>query len=1011
MILKPKNAWHLGAVLVFIAVSCIFFHPALKGYTLDAHDVKTWVGMSQEVKDYRENTGEQILWTNSMFSGMPSTQISMVYEGGQFIRFIRNAFSLWLPQPISFLFAFFISFYILACTLRIKPLFGALGAIGYGFSTYLIVIIEAGHNTKAGALGYAPLLIAGFILAYRRKSWLLGVALSAIFMGMEMQANHLQITYYFAFILLGLGIVELIRYAEKKRLIKFAKVTGAMVLAYGLAVLMNIGNITGTEEYAKHTIRGGSDLAEFQEPDTTAGAQTTMVNKDGKLSIDYITNWSYGKGETWTLLVPNFKGGESVAIGNNEDNKGYLKDVKGPYKPFVSGQSQYFGNQPFTSGPVYAGALLVLLAIISLFYVKDRYKWALLAVSFLAILLSWGKNLMWFTEFFVDYVPLYGSFRTVTMILVIVEIAIPLLAIMFLQRLYKNREEIAKNIKPFLIVSGSVLVILLAMGFAPGMFTDFLSDRESLALADMTDPAMLAQYEDAFAELEAVRTSVFTADVWRSFIFVLLGAAAVFAFIRKIFEVEILGTILLVLALADLISVNKRYIGAEEQGKGYVQWQESYKKTYPYAAGNAEEQIYAREIQTKPELMAEIEQSLANQKKDFDADMSAGEKKRRLDWMRFRLLNRKTNYRVYEMNNLTSSSYTSYFHKSIGGYHGAKLSRYQDLIENQLAVNNQAVQNMLNMKYVIQPIPDQRGNIVDSRLIQQNNGAMGNAWFVKEAKVVGNAMEEMRALDSYKSFNMEVLSVTPVLINGQQAEGSVSLNGTEQVSFLDVKVNADLQMKIDTTMIPMPFQQIKAGEQIAYIRDTMGLQWVFADMIDSTFDRIVTLKTTGVEGFDPVREAIVGEDFASDLATSYTGEGTIEMTSYHPDELVYTSNSSSEQLAVFSEIYYPIGWKAFVDDEEVPIRRVNYVLRGLDVPAGEHTIKFVYDLDSYKSAGLMMWLSSIGAILFLAFALFMEYRNRGNEKDLAYEMDGEDEGVSSEEIDHSKTEEAGTEED
>ncbi len=996
-ILKPKNLWHIGAIVLFITISCIYFYPGLKGYSVNAGDVRNWAGMAQEVKDYRENGGEQILWTNSMFSGMPATQISMAYEGSQFVHFLRKAFSFWLPQPVNMLFAFFLSFYIMACVIKVKPLFSAFGAIAYGFSTYFIVIIEAGHNTKVLALGFAPLLIAGFILSYRRKKWLLGIALSALFMAMEIQVNHLQITYYFGFILIALGIVELVRYIKKEQLMQFLKISGALVLAYALAVLVNIGNIQGTAEYAEHTIRGGSDLAEFQV-DTTENGEASMVESDGSLSIDYITNWSYGKGETFTLLVPNYKGGESSPIGSNPDNKKHIDEADPQYKPFVKQQWQYWGDQPFTSGPVYVGSFVFLLAIIALFYVKDKMKWALLVVTILAIGLSWGKNFLGLTELFVNIFPGYGSFRTVTMILVIVELAMPLLAVLFLQQLYKEREEILKNAKPFLLVSGGVLLLLFFMAIAPGTFNEFLSAREIDGLAAIEDPALIPQYESAFAELEVVRESIFTSDVWRSFLFVLLGAGAVYGFMRKMFNENVLGGILILFLLFDLVPVNKRYLSTDEKGKGYAQWQDSYKRLYPYSAGDAENAIYAMEIQDEPKLGTEIELALAEVREGFDEEMSGAEKQRILDWTKFRMLNRSTNYRVYEQNNLTSSSYASYFHKSIGGYHGAKLSRYQDLIEYQLQYNNKAVQSMLNMKYIISPTNDAAGNIGNSQLLSVNERAMGNVWFVKEVKVVENAMDEMDALNSNKTFRVEPLSVTPVFLDGKQMNGPVTLNGTERISFWNFQVGPDFQPQIDTVEIQMPYQQIQEGEKICYIRDSLGLQWVYANLVDSTFDRIITFEITGVLGFDPTKEVVVDKEFSSNFSkTSYSGDGSIEMTSYHPTELIYKSNSFSEQLAVFSEIYYPIGWTAAIDGKEVPISRVNYVLRALEVPSGEHEIKFTYDLASYHSSGIVAWSSTLGIVLLVLFSVYREVKaGKDKEEDTEAEVEEEPEADSRE---------------
>lgn len=982
-LLKPEVLWHVGAVAAFLIVACVYFYPALKGYTVDSNDVKNWVGTSQEIKDYRENDGDQILWTNSIFAGMPATQISMAWEGRQLPDLFRQVFTLWTPQPINYLLAYFLSFYIMAISFRIKPLLGILGAFAYGFSSYFIVILEAGHNTKAGALGYAPLLIAGFIFAYRWRNWILGVALSGLFMCFELISNHVQITYYFGFILIGLGVVELIRYAKKGELLKFGKITGGLIVAYAIAALVNIGNLKGTQEYAQYTMRGGSDLT--AKVDSTQQAQIQQnADASGNLSLDYITYWSYGKGETFTLLVPNFKGGETMAIGDNESNTDQIQKAESMYRGNIKQSNQYWGDQPFTSGPVYVGAIIFLLSILSLIYTKDKARWALLAVSILAILLSWGKNFMGLTEFFVEYFPLYGKFRTVTMILVIVELSLPLLAIMFLHRLYKSREEIAQNIKPFLIATGAVLLLLLGMGAAPGMFNDFMSNQEKEMMAGITNPEQLNFVENYFAELEKVRQGIFRADVWRSFFLVLLGGGLVFAYLRKAFNFTVLAAALTVITLFDLALIDKRYLGTEDKGKGFAQWRESYRKNYPYMAGDAENQIFAMETQNNPELVAKCDSAMNAMKETFSKDISGTEKQRKLDWARFRTFNRYTHFRVLENNNLTSSGYVPYFFKCIGGYHGAKLSRYQDLIENQIVKSNSEVMNMLNMKYVVTPQYDQRGKeVINSKLIQRNDGALGNAWFVKEVKVVENADEEMAALDLKSSFQLTKHSVTPVMVNGQEIEGSLILDGSERVQYVDMNIGSDLSLNIDTLDIPLPGGQMQSGERIVLIKDQQkGLNWGYADMVDSTFNRVFELEKLASSGFRAAEVAVMDKKFQENISgTSYSGDGTIELTSYHPDKLQYRSSSTSDQLAVFSEIYYPIGWKAFVDGNEVPMSRVNFVLRAVEIPAGEHTVTLEFDLDSYHSSGTIAWSASIGIFLLIALGFFMNSRIKGEDYD------------------------------
>ena len=993
MLLKPSVLWHVGAVAVFTLVATVYFYPALKGYAVEAGDVKNWVGVSQEISDYRDHDAEQILWTNSIFGGMPSTQIAMAYEGMQIPILFREMFTLWLPAPVSYMMAYFLGFYIMTIAFRIKPLFGILGSLAYGFSSYFIVIIEAGHITKSHALGYAPLLIAGFIFAYRWKNWVLGTALSAIFMSLELAVNHVQITYYFGFILIALGIVELIRYYKEKQLPKFAKITVGLLVAYGLALMVNIGNIRGTLEYTPYTMRGGAELT--PKVDTTQQDQIQQTDAEGGLSTEYITNWSYGKSETFTLLVPNFKGGYSRAIGSNPDNKTHTDKAEAGYRQYINQSSQYWGDQPGTSGPVYVGAIVFLLAILSLVYVKDRTQWALLAVTILAILLSWGKNFLWFTEFFLDFFPMYNKFRTVTMILVVVELCLPLLAIIFLNKLYKSRDEIAKNIKPFLYVCGGTLGILILMVIMPGVFNTFISAPEQEMLDSITDPAQSEGAANFFGQLEVTRTSIFKADVWRSFAFVLFGSLAIYVYLRKLISANAMGIILGILVLIDLVAVDKRYLGTEKKGSGYAQWQELYKRNYPFEAHDAENRIFAIESASKPELMALADSAMNVVRESFTDEMKGSEKQRYLDQAKFRTLNRNTHFRVYEAGNMTSSAYVPYFFKGIGGYHGAKLSRYQELIENQLAANNKAVFNMLNTKYVVSLQTDQRtGEVTNSRLADENKSALGNAWFVKSFKVVPDADAEMAALNVTTTYEFEPFSMTPVRINGVEVREKRILNGTELIDFIDINVNtstADFALMIDTVPINQP-TLINEGEKVCLIKDdSMRLQWIYNELIDSAdtiTNRIFTYENLGSEGFKPAEEAVINQEFAANFSEkSYSASGTIDLVSYHPDELVYASSSADKQLAVFSEIYYPVGWKAFVDDEEVPISRVNYVLRAIEVPSGDHTIRFAYELDSYKSSGWISWSAMVFILLATGYSLYLNkqpaYQENKNESEAA----------------------------
>lgn len=1017
-ILKKSNLWHAGAVLLFVIISCVYFAPALKGYSVKQGDIVNFIGMSREVADFRDNNGEQIQWTNAMFSGMPTTQISTIYEGTWLSRGLTKLVHLGLPAPIYYLFVYLFSFYVLAMSLRFKPLVGIIGSVAFGLSSYFIVILEAGHNSKAAAIGLAPLMIAGFIMAYRFKNWILGVALASIFMMIELAANHVQITYYMAFVMLLLGVVELVKHVKEKQLPRFVKVTGALLGGYVLAVLVNYGNLFGTIDYAKQTIRGGSELT--ITPDGLPNEDNTV---DG-LDPSYITNWSYGHGETFTLFVPNFKGGETQQIGGNERNEEILDDLKdevGQMAGQVAQQNQYWGNQPFTSGPVYIGIIVMLLAFLALVYSKEKYKWALLSVTLLTIALSWGSNYvsalillpillynvnifldekkqlifsgvntLFFlvclsltsmgpslTDFFLDYVPGYNKFRAVTIILVVVELCAPLLAILFLHRLFKAREEIKKNSFGFYIVSALFLLFLLINLIAPNTFNSFLSIQEEGMIEGITDPNMLESYLGFFGALEDARIAIFKMDVLRSLAFLLVGVGVIYAYIRIGFSKIFVGATLIVFILIDLVMVDQRYLNNDGRGKNYNQWVEKYEMTYPFAAGEGEKSILAMEINKNPAIKVAIDSALNVLEQEFkgNKDISAREKLVRRDFVTYRVLNRMTNFRVYEEGNPFNSSYTSYFNKSIGGYHGAKLSRYQDLIDFHISRGNPAVINMLNTRYYIRPERDAAGQRT-TKLSQTNSGAMGNAWFSKNIQIVADADEEIMSMGSYNATKITNVGEGKLFVNGNEVQGG-ELRGREEVSIQMIGMEA-----------PMPVPNMPYGalqvEALAFIADSTskgGFNWVYNSAPDSLFDKIFVIESQGVGGWDPAKTTLVDQRYKENVSSeSYSGNGAIKMVSYGPDVMIYESSSLEKQLAVFSEIYYEGGWTAYVDNEETPISRVNYALRAIEVPAGTHEIRFEFKSETFESSRTYATIGTVLLLILLAAGIYLEYK--GGEDDI-----------------------------
>jgi hypothetical protein len=677
---------HLAVVLIFLVVIITYFSPLLEGKRLRQSDITHWKGMSKEITDFRAKTGEEALWTNSMFGGMPAYQISVEYKGN-LIRYIDDIFKFGLPHPANLVFIYFIGFFILLMVMKVDPWLALAGALAFTFSSYLFIILEAGHNSKAHAIGYMAPVLAGILLTYRGK-YLAGALLTALFLALELQANHLQITYYLALMVVLLGIFELITAIRTKQIPAFAKSTGLLFVAALLALSVNITNIWATWEYGKETIRGKSELT------SNAEIRTSGLDKD------YATQWSYGVGETFSLLIPNAKGGATGSLGNNEKA---MEKVDNMYAQSVAGQNQYWGDQPFTSGPVYIGAIMMFLFLLGMFILKGNLKWWVLSVTILSILLSWGKNFMPLTDFFLHYVPGYNKFRAVSMILVIAELAIPLLGILTLKEIVEKPEILRSKQKYFFTAFGLTGGLALILYLMPQVFFNFMSTMEVRAIAEQRqslEAAQLNQFDALIYNMELARVAIFKADAIRSFLFIAIAAALLWLYSRSKLNKWMIVAGMVVLVSADMIPVAHRYLNNDNFVKKSI-------VNNPYQPTNADLIIM----------------------KDVDP-----------------------NFRVFNMTVSTfQDASTSYFHKSIGGYHGAKLRRYQELIDHHISKRNPQVLNMLNTKYII--------GMGENRApeVQINMDALGNAWFVNEAKMVSNADEEIDALTAFFPENTAVV--------------------------------------------------------------------------------------------------------------------------------------------------------------------------------------------------------------------------------------------------------------
>ena len=812
----------LVVILFFAVIAFLYFFPAVtEGRILAQHDAVAGIGSGREMQEYLEKTGERTRWTNSIFGGMPTYQMAPSYDSTNTLGFIQQVYHLFLPTYVWYVFVMLLGFYILLRAFDFKVWLASLGAVLWAFSSYFFIIIAAGHIWKLMTLAYIPPTIAGMVLVYRKK-WLAGGVVTALFVALQIFSNHPQMSYYFLFVMLFMAIAYGVLAWQKKQLPDFLKSTGVLVVAGLVGVCVNLSNLYHTYEYSKESMRGKSELVKENSADQT----------DSGLERSYITQWSYGIGETFSLLVPNVKGGASVPLAANEKA---MEKANPAYQSLYAQLGQYWGEQPGTSGPVYVGAFVMFLFILGLFIVKGPMKWALVVGTVFSITLSWGHNFMGLTDFFIDYIPMYSKFRAVSSILVIAEFTIPLLAMLALKEVMERPALFAEQKKAFYISFGLTggLSLLFAL-FPTVFFPSYVSSMEMNALQGAIPADQLAPI---LVNLEEMRCSLFTADAWRSFFVIVIGCVLLGGYLFRKWNAKVTVGALLLLCIVDMWSVNKRYL--------------------------YDEQFVAKGTEMKPFL----------EPSENDKEIL---KDKTLD---YRVLNMATN--TFNENN------TAYWHKSIGGYHAAKLRRYQEMIEahiqgemetlftkipevgadlSKIDVTDTPVLDMLNTRYYIVPL--QQG--ATAPLF--NPHALGNAWLVKEVKYVNNANEEIDA----------------------------------------------------------------------------------------------------IHGMNPRETAIVDKRFAETVkqpAAMPDSLDNIVLKSYAPNALQYEVDTKQGGTVVFSEIYYP-GWRSYIDGEEVSHGRANYILRAMNVPAGKHTIEFVFDPQSlhatetiaFIALGIML-LGALGAIV------------------------------------------------
>lgn len=791
---------HLVAVGVIFIAMFFYFQPFFGGKVLKQYDVSQWRATYEETSKFETQSGERTYWTNSIFGGMPNYLIGASYTGN-WTNSIYFKFQQVFKHPTDTVFLLFICFYIMLLVFEVNAWLAIIGALAFAFSSFNFINIDAGHITKGNAIAFIPLVIAGIQMCLH-KNRIMGALLTGIALSLQLAANHLQITYYLIFIIIAWVIVEIVD-AVKNGTFKNVLLSGVfLVVASLVAIGTNITGLLTTEEYGKYSLRAPSELTVAADGATKADNGSTGLDKD------YALAWSNGVTEPLTLLIPNFYGGASNGeLSTNSETFKLLKAAgydNANAKQAVKQMPVYWGDQPFTAGPIYYGAIICFLFVFGMIVVKSNAKWWILAASLLAIFLSMGKNFMPLTNIFFDYFPLYNKFRSVTFILCITQALFPLMALLGLRDLMNNK--ISKNdlMNGLKFGGGIVAGLCLLFAVVPGIFASFTGVNDA-----KMDPKLVEA-------LIADRESIMRADAFRSFALIAAACALIwFYFNKKITELVFIS-VLGLLVLGDLWQVDKRYLNDSDF--------EKKKAAALFEKSPADEEIL----------------------KDPDP-----------------------NYRVY--NNTTDfdkDAITSYYHKTIGGYHGAKMRRFQELIEWQLAKNNMECYNMLNVKYII------LGDSTGQKFVQRNYAANGNAWFVNNVKMVANADEEIRALT----------------------------------------------------------------------------------------------------GFSSKQTAVIDKRFEGELANfkmNYDSMASIKFLSYAPNKLVYETNASTPQLAVFSEVYYDKGWNAYIDGKLVPHFRADYVLRSMVVPEGKHGIEFKFEPATVKKGQTIALASSatlyLGLLVLLAF--------------------------------------------
>ncbi len=893
---------HLVALVLFVVLPSIYFSPLYDGYALKQSDIRQFQGMSKEIFDYKlTHDGQQPSWTNAMFSGMPAYQIS-ADQSANWLTKADQLIKLGLPRPVGILFISMLGFYILGLCLRINPWLAMIGALGYGFSTINILYLGAGHMSKVNAIAYMAPALGGLLLAFRGR-WLLGSAVFALFLGLNITANHLQMTYYLAFILGAVALAEVIRLALAKNWKPLGLAIGGLALASILAVVSNANLLMTTLEYSKFTTRGTTEL--------TIKPKTGSLQAKEGLDKDYILEYNYGKRELLSLYAPNAKGGKGDLIANDPDA---LTDTDPTYAEQIGQMNHYWGGQRMSGGAFYFGVVMLVFFLLGLLFVKDALRWPFLALSVLVLYLA-SNQMNFLNDFFIHQFPMYNKFRDSKMILVLLQIMIPAMGLLFLDKLIKN-EGLWGQKKYWYIASGVVLFAAVLLVLSPSLSGSFMTNEEVKQFADASkqakDASQTAFYQGMRQSLIETRMGIYKADMQRSLFLVILALGVVILLLRTQLNRMLILAIAGVLVLADQMSVAKRYLNNDDSTGVLQAYQTLDEASIPYPVSPADVSIIQQE---KPN--AALAQKLEAAYADFIYYKDLSDQSVLSTYAAFGALNLSSNYRVLNINGTMAETNTSFFHKSLGGYHGAKLKRYQEFVDFHFPSAAQALSAAVNKAK--------------------------NDKFRTLALPVGTTQEQAQQI-------FDTISVESIALEGE----------AEYLNMLNAK-----------------YIILKPNQPAVRNTNANGPAWFVSDVNVVANANKEMLASGSKALLDSKKQAIVHQEFKAQLnGLGQDSTSSIKLLNYDPSELRYTSNSKAKQLAVFSEIYYPAGWNCYIDGKKpVQTLRVNYLLRGVVVPAGKHEITWKFEPLSVQTGNTLAGLGSGLLLLGFLVALWFTYKH------------------------------------